>query len=81
MGIAGCVVIGDEVTLWGQVGVISGISIGDKAVVYAQSGVGKSLEGGKAYFGSPADEARKKYRELAGIKLVPELIEKVNNIS
>ncbi len=81
VGIAGCVVIGDEVTLWGQVGVISGISIGDKAVVYAQSGVGKSLEGGKAYFGSPADEARKKYRELAGIKLVPELIEKVNNIS
>ncbi len=81
VGIAGCVVIGDEVTLWGQVGVISGISIGRKAVVYAQSGVSKSLEGGKSYFGSPAEEARKKYRELAGIKVLPEIIEKVNNIS
>jgi UDP-3-O-[3-hydroxymyristoyl] glucosamine N-acyltransferase len=80
VGIAGCTVIEDEVTLWGQVGVISGITIGKGAVVYAQSGVGRDLEGGKAYFGSPCDDARKKYRELAGIKLIPELIEKVNNI-
>ncbi|MDH5414610.1 MAG: UDP-3-O-(3-hydroxymyristoyl)glucosamine N-acyltransferase [Flavobacteriaceae bacterium] len=80
VGIAGCTVIEDEVTLWGQVGVISGITIGKGAVVYAQSGVARDLEGGKAYFGSPCDDARKKYRELAGIKLIPELIEKVNNI-
>lgn len=80
VGIAGCTVIEDEVTLWGQVGVISGITIGKGAVVYAQSGVTRDLEGGKAYFGSPCDDARKKYRELAGIKLIPELIEKVNNI-
>ncbi len=75
VGIAGCVVIEDEVTLWGQVGVISGITIGKKAVVYAQSGVGRSLDGGKTYFGSPADEARKKYREMAAIKSLPEIIE------
>ncbi|MGB5646951.1 MAG: LpxD N-terminal domain-containing protein, partial [Muriicola sp.] len=36
-GIAGCVVIEDEVTLWGQVGVISAITIGTKAIVLAQS--------------------------------------------
>ncbi len=77
VGIAGCVVIEDHVTLWGQVGVISGITIGENAVVYAQSGVGKSLEGGKIYFGSPADEARKKYREVASIKVLPEIIEKI----
>lgn len=81
VGIAGCTVIEDEVTLWGQVGIISGITIGRKAVVLAQSGVSKSLEGGKTYFGYPAEEARKKYRELAGIKVLPEIIEKVNNIS
>ncbi|WP_117882708.1 UDP-3-O-(3-hydroxymyristoyl)glucosamine N-acyltransferase [Aureibaculum luteum] len=80
VGIAGCTVLEDEVTLWGQVGVISGITIGKKAIVYAQSGVGGDLEGGKSYFGSPCDEARKKYRELAGIRLLPELISKVNNI-
>ena len=80
VGIAGCTVLEDEVTLWGQVGVISGVTIGRKAVVYAQSGVSRDLEGGKSYFGSPCDEARKKYRELAGIKVLPEIINKVNNI-
>jgi len=80
VGIAGCTVLEDEVTLWGQVGVISGITIGKGAVVYAQSGVGRNLAGGRAYFGSPCDDARKKYRELAGIKVLPEIIEKVNNI-
>ena len=81
VGIAGCVVLEDEVTLWGQVGVISDITIGKGAVVYAQSGVAKNLEGGKSYFGSPSEEARKKYRELAAIKVLPEIIEKVNNIT
>ncbi|MCL4121410.1 UNVERIFIED_CONTAM: hypothetical protein GTU68_049442 [Idotea baltica] len=80
VGIAGCTVLEDEVTLWGQVGVISGITIGKKAVVYAQSGVGRDLEGGKSYFGSPCDEARKKYKEMAGLKVLPEIINKVNNI-
>ena len=57
-GIAGCVVVEDEVTMWGQVGVTSAITIGYKAVIQAQAGVSKSLEGGKVYFGSPAEEAR-----------------------
>lgn len=78
VGIAGCVVIEDNVTLWGQVGITSGIRIGTGATVYAQSGVGKSLEAGKTYFGSPADEARKKYRELASLKVLPEIIERID---
>ncbi|MDT0539640.1 UDP-3-O-(3-hydroxymyristoyl)glucosamine N-acyltransferase [Croceitalea sp. P059] len=76
-GIAGCVVVEDEVTLWGQVGVISGITIGKGAVVYAQSGVANSLEGGKTYFGSPAVEARHKMRELATIKNMPSILKKL----
>ncbi|WP_435625601.1 UDP-3-O-(3-hydroxymyristoyl)glucosamine N-acyltransferase [Flagellimonas sp.] len=75
-GIAGCTILEDEVTLWGQVGVISGITIGKKAVVLAQSGVGRSLEGGKTYFGSPAEEAREKMKQMAYIKQVPYLMEK-----
>ncbi|SFU72178.1 UDP-3-O-[3-hydroxymyristoyl] glucosamine N-acyltransferase [Pustulibacterium marinum] len=77
VGIAGCVVIEDEVTIWGQVGMTSGITIGSKAVILAQSGISKSLEGGKTYFGSPAEEARKKYKELAGIRQIPSIIEKI----
>lgn len=68
VGIAGCVVIEDKVTLWGQVGITSGVTIGEKAVILAQSGVSKSLEGNQTYFGSPAEEARKKYKELASVR-------------
>jgi len=77
VGIAGCVVIEDEVTLWGQVGVVSGATIGKKSIIYAQSGVAKSLEGGKAYFGSPAEDAREKMRELNNIKKLPEILDKI----
>ncbi len=78
VGIAGCVVIKDFVTIWGQVGITSGITIGEKAVISAQSGVSKSLEGNKSYFGTPADDFRKKYKEMASIRLIPEILEKLN---
>src|SRR5690606_36597728 len=77
VGIAGCVVIEDQVTIWGQVGIASAICIGQKAVILAQSGISKYLEGGKTYFGYPAEEARKKYKELAGIRKLPAIIEKL----
>ena len=77
-GIAGCVVIEDEVTFWGQVGTTSGITIGEKAIILAQSGVSKSLEGGKTYFGYPAEESREKLKQLAHIKKIPELLNKLN---
>ncbi len=80
VGIAGCVIIEDEVTLWGQVGVISGITIGKKAVILAQSGISKSLEGGKTYFGSPAEEAREKLKQIASIKRIPEILKKLKKI-
>ncbi|MNJ95124.1 UDP-3-O-acylglucosamine N-acyltransferase [compost metagenome] len=76
-GIAGCVIIEDEVTLWGQVGVASGITIGNKAVLMAQSGISKSLEGGKSYFGTPAEEAREKMRQITYVKRIPEILEKL----
>jgi len=67
-GIAGCAVIEDEVTMWGQVGTNSGITIGKGAVILGQTGVTKSVKGGKTYFGTPIDESRKKLKEMAQIK-------------
>ena len=81
VAIAGCVVIENEVTIWGQVGITSGIRIGEKAIISGQSGVSKSLEGNMSYFGSPADSFRKKYKELASIRLIPSLIEKIDTLS
>ena len=76
-GIAGCVVIEDNVTIWGQVGVKSGITIAKGTVLYAQSGLGHSTDENKTYFGSPAVEAREKFKELAYIKKLPELFKKI----
>ena len=67
-GIAGCVIIEDEVTLWGQVGTNSGITIGKGAVILGQTGVTKSVSGGKTYFGTPISESREKLKELAHLK-------------
>lgn len=73
VGISGACIIEDDVILWGQVGVPSKIKIGKGAVLLGQSAPAKNLEGGKTYFGSPADESMKKFRELAMIRQLPEV--------
>ncbi len=70
VGIAGCVIIEDNVTLWGQVGIPSNLHIGKDAVLLGQSAPIRSLEGGKTYFGSPAGPATDKMRELATLKRI-----------
>ena len=76
-GIAGCVVIEDEVTIWGQVGTTSGITIGAKAIIMGQTGVTKSVPGGKSYFGTPIEESREKLKQLANVKKIPGILEKL----
>lgn len=68
VGIAGCVIVEDEVTLWGQVGVRSDLTIGSKSVVLAKSGVSKSVKGGKVYMGNPMQEVRQQLKETAFIR-------------
>lgn len=81
VGVAGCCIIEDQVSLWGQVGTTSGITIGKGAAVLGKSGVSKSLEGGKIYFGSPAEENRSKLKELASIRRIPSIIEQLKEIN
>ncbi|MBO6880235.1 UDP-3-O-(3-hydroxymyristoyl)glucosamine N-acyltransferase [Winogradskyella sp.] len=80
VGIAGCTIIEDEVTIWGQVGITSGVTIGKKAVISAKAGVSKSLEGHKSYFGIPADDFRSKYKEIASIRKIPEILKKLKDL-
>jgi len=79
VGIAGAVEIGNGVILWGQVGVSKTLSIGDNAIVLAQSGVGGNIDPGKIFFGTPAEDASIKKRELVWIKRIPELWQKVKD--
>jgi UDP-3-O-[3-hydroxymyristoyl] glucosamine N-acyltransferase len=77
VGIAGATTVEDNVILWGQVGVNKTLTIGKGTEVYAQSGVPSDLVSGKKYFGSPAQEAIYKKKELVWIKRIPQLWEKV----
>ncbi len=77
VGIAGCTKIQNRVILWGQVGVASDLTIGEGAVILAQSGVSKDLEGNKTYFGSPCGEVKEKFRELASLRRLPQIIDKI----
>ena len=75
VGIAGCVNIADNVTFWGQVGCASDVEIGENVVVLAKSGISKSLSANKTYFGSPAQDIRRVYREMAALRKLPVIIE------
>lgn len=79
VGVAGCVIVEDEVTFWGQVGVISGIRIAKGSVFLAQSGVGKEVIDKGTYFGSPAGPFKQKAREVASLSQLPQLIKKLKN--
>ncbi len=80
VGIAGNTKIGNRVTLYGKVAVNKNITIGDDAIVMATSAVPNSLEGGKTYIGYPAVEARAFAKQVAVIKKLPELWEKLKNL-
>ena len=41
--------------------------------------VSKSFEGGKHYFGIPEDDFRSKYKEIASIRKIPEILEKLKD--
>lgn len=76
VGIAGCVHVKNKVILWGQVGCASDVVIGQGAIVLAQSGISKSIEGGKTYFGAPCGEVKEKFKELAALRQLPKFINK-----
>jgi len=80
VGIAGAVVIEDGVVLWGQVGVSKTLTIGENTVVYAQSGVKGSIDKDRIYFGSPAEDALVKKRELVYLKRLPEIWDKIRKM-
>ena len=71
--IAGVTKIEDDVILWARVAINKDIVIGKGAIILATSAVDKTIEGGKTYFGAPVMEARKKWKEMAMIRKLPDI--------
>lgn len=74
--IAGVATIEDDVIIWAKCAINKDITIGKGAVLLACSGIDKSIEGNQVYYGTPAEPARKKWKEIAYIKRLHELFEK-----
>lgn len=77
VGIGGKTIVGDNVILYGQVGVAARLKIGDNVTVLAKSGVTKNLKADRNYFGYPAGEVKRMYRELASLRSLPDLIKRL----
>ena len=78
VGIAGAVVIEDDVTIWGQAGFRSDIVVKKGGVIMGQAGITKSTKENTVYSGNPAMESREWLKELALLRRLPKLIDKLN---
>lgn len=66
-GIAGCCIIEDEVTIWGQVGMASGVRVASGTVLLGKTGVNKDLKKG-TYFGPLAEEFKEYLKKEIKLK-------------
>jgi len=78
--IAGVTIIEDDCTLWSKTAVNKDLVIGKGAVLLAMSAVDKSVEPGKILFGVPAIDVRRKWREIAALRILPEALEDLEKL-
>ncbi|PIS27756.1 MAG: UDP-3-O-(3-hydroxymyristoyl)glucosamine N-acyltransferase [Candidatus Marinimicrobia bacterium CG08_land_8_20_14_0_20_45_22] len=79
-GVAGSTIIEDDVTIAGQVGIAGHLHIGAGAIIAAQAGVSKDIPTGAVVIGSPAQEKGKVWREMANIRSIPDIKEKIKQL-
>lgn len=79
--IAGCTRIEDECVVWAKSVVNKDLTIAKRTTILAISAVDKNItEEGGTYFGAPASEVRRKWREMAYARQLPELAEEVKKL-
>ena len=78
VGIAGCNVIGDNVTLWGQVGIPSNLKIGKGATILGKSGPISDVKENDIIFGVPGVNSKQRFRELIIQRKLPDILKKLN---
>ncbi len=76
-GLAGSATIGQGVIMAGHVGVVDGIHVGDQVRIGAKSLVIGDVPAGSVLFGDPAQDHKEAWREIARVRKLPQLIERV----
>lgn len=72
-GIAGSSSTGDYVVCAGQAGIADHVHLGDGTIIGAKTGVHRDMQGGQAYLGIPARDARLHAREQSSLKHLPDM--------
>ena len=80
-GVSGCTFIDDFCTIWSKSGVNKGLTVAKNTTLLAVSALDRSItEEGTILFGAPAEDARKKWKEIAYIRNLPELFANVEKL-
>ena len=67
----------DNVSIWSMSAINKDLVIAEGTTVLAYTAVDKDTEPGVTYFGMPAMEAKKKWKEMACVRMLPDLINKI----
>ncbi len=74
--IAGCTYIDDDCNIWARACINKDLYIAKRTTILAISAVDKSVkEEGQTIFGQPASDARKAWREMASVRMLPAMME------
>ena len=76
-GIAGSSSVGNHVTVAAQVGIAGHLKVADGVMIAAQSGVTKDVEPNVILYGSPAQDRKTARREIAHIRSIPDIKERI----
>jgi UDP-3-O-[3-hydroxymyristoyl] glucosamine N-acyltransferase len=78
--VAGSARIEDYAIIGGGAGLADHVTIGKAAKVGAMTGIGTDVAPGKEVFGPWAQERRKAFREIAAIRRLPDLLDRVRDL-
>jgi UDP-3-O-[3-hydroxymyristoyl] glucosamine N-acyltransferase len=79
--IAGCTFIDDDCLIWAKCSINKDLYVAKGTTLLALSAIDKSVEKpNQTLFGVPADDPKRKWREVAGIRMLPELIKEVTQL-
>jgi UDP-3-O-[3-hydroxymyristoyl] glucosamine N-acyltransferase len=80
-GIAGAVVVGDDVAIAGQAGLADHLTVGDRARIAAQSGVIGDVPPGATVSGYPARDHRQVLRQAAALRRLTPLVAALEHLA
>jgi len=73
--IAGVVTIEDNCLIWAKVSINKDLVVAHDTTILATSGIDKSTKPHQILFGSPAIDYRKKWREMAAMRMLPDILD------